>query len=125
MYVLFLVLRYFTFIFVGSFIWFYFLFVAGGEGVQCVHLPLTSLHLLDLTYSTGRGALLCFNLLLYSVVIVWRRGASVHLRARPSLHLQRRETACRRTATPLASREPHYCLTRAVLANHCLCGGDD
>lgn len=65
---------------------------------------------LCLTYSTGRGALLCFNLLLYSVVNVWRRGIPAHLWARPSLPWQW-EAACRHTATTLASREPCYCLT--------------
>lgn len=66
--------------------------------------------ILYLTYSTGRGLCFAFDLLLYSVVNVWRRVVSPHLRARPSPVLQRREAACRRTATTLASREPRYCL---------------
>lgn len=74
--------------------------------------------ILCLTYSTGRGALLCFDLLLYSVVDVWRRGISADLWACPS-PLRQWEAADRRTATTLASREPCYCLTGAILANHC------
>lgn len=101
---------YFTFIFVEVLFSFIFCCWGGGGGLQCVHWPFTSLHPLP-NIQYRKGALLCFNLLLYSVVNVWRRGVSAHLRARPSLLLQRREAARGRTATALASREPPYCLT--------------
>lgn len=100
-YVLFLVSFHFSFFF--FFLRFYsvLLFVGQG-GVQNVCRPFASLYPLPNIQYRMR-ALLCFNLLLYSVVDVWRRGISTHLQAHPSL-LRRREAACRRTATTLASR---------------------
>lgn len=89
----FLVLFHFYFRFIQFyfiFILFFFVFyVAGVEGCSVSIRPLTSLHPLP-NIQYRKGALLCFNLLLYSVVNVWRKGVSAHLRARPShLLLQR------------------------------------
>lgn len=72
---------YFTFIFVDVLFSFIFLLVV-WRGVRCVHRPFTSLHPLP-NIQYRKGALLCFNLLLYSVVNVWRRGVCALLRARP------------------------------------------
>lgn len=51
--------------------------------MQRVRRPFTSLYPLP-NIQYRKGALLCFDLLLYSVVNVWRRGVSADLRARPS-----------------------------------------
>lgn len=106
---------FFWFLFSFIFCW---LFIFGLRGRCSVFVSTSPPSILCLTYSTGRGALLCFDLLLYSVVDVWRRGVSADLWACPS-PLRQWEAADRRTATTLASREPCYCLTGAILANHC------
>lgn len=67
---------YFTFIFLLEFYSVLF-YVVGGGG------HLTSLHPLP-NIQYRRGALLCFDLLLYSVVDVWRRGISARLPAHPA-----------------------------------------
>lgn len=61
--------------------------------------------ILCLTYSTGRGALLCFDLLLYSVVDVWRGGVSADLWACPSPPFDsgRRPTGARPLPWPVGS----------------------
>lgn len=45
----------------------------GGE--WSVSVGPSPLSILYRTYSTGRGALLCFGLILYSVVDVWRKAS--------------------------------------------------
>lgn len=66
---------YFTFLFVG--VLFSFIFCCWGGGL------LTSLHPLP-NIQYRKGALLCFDLLLYSVVDVWRGGISARLTACPA-----------------------------------------
>lgn len=97
----FLVLFHFFFFFL-SFIQFYFLL---WGGVQCVHRPFTSLYPLP-NIQYRKGALLCFNLLLYSVVNVWRRGVSAHLAGSslpPSCSGGRRPAGARPLRWPVGS----------------------
>lgn len=73
-------------------------------------------HLLYLNIQHRKGALLCFDLLLYSVVNVWRRGVSAHLPGRPSLPPSLSAAAAGGSGLYGAwpprwpSREPRYCL---------------
>lgn len=59
-------------------------------------------HHLYLNIQYRKGALLCFDLLLYSVVNVWRRGVSAHLPGRPSLPPSLLQRPVRGMATTLA-----------------------
>lgn len=45
-----------------------------GRGVECVRGPFTSLYPLP-NIQYRKGALLCFGLILYSVVDVWRKAS--------------------------------------------------